>query len=130
MELDIVGYHPQLRDLVHYEPSIDAQSWSIREARFAKKFAAGRKYIHTVLFPWLPADTHLRQIAILVSHPKGRDTVAGAELVSIDEFVQTVRNEVLACGAAQSAAIPEQYPLLRTLQLSHCGYSRPIASMP
>lgn len=43
MELDIVGFHPQHHELVHYEPWIDADSWAKREARFQKKFEAGRK---------------------------------------------------------------------------------------
>lgn len=33
-----------------------------------------------------------------------------------------VRSKVVACGRMASNAISEQYPLLRTLQLSHAGY--------
>lgn len=51
MELDVVALHPQTQDLVHYEPSIDALSWSQREARYVKKFEAGKKSIFTELFP-------------------------------------------------------------------------------
>ena len=35
-----------------------------------------------------------------------------------------IRAAVLACGPMSRNAIPEQYPLLRTLQLSHVGYHR------
>lgn len=42
-ELDIVAYHPNNNELLHLEPSIDADSWGTREERFEKKFAAGRK---------------------------------------------------------------------------------------
>ena len=76
MELDIVGFHPQTQDLVHYEPSLDALSWEKREARYAKKFRAGRQYILTELFSWLPATTRIRQIAVFISHPRGRDSIA------------------------------------------------------
>lgn len=34
MELDVVGFHPQNHELVHYEPSIDALSWEKRETTF------------------------------------------------------------------------------------------------
>jgi hypothetical protein len=30
--------------LVHYEPSVDADSWARREERFTKKFAMGRQH--------------------------------------------------------------------------------------
>lgn len=44
-ELDIVAFHPLTKHLVHIEPSLDANSWAVREARFKRKFDAGRKYI-------------------------------------------------------------------------------------
>lgn len=126
MELDIVGYHPKSNSLVHYEPSLDALSWEKREVRYKKKFEAGRKYIFTDIFPWLAPSTPLKQIAVLITHPKGRDTIAGGAIVSIDEFMAKVRAKVVACGVMSSNSVPEQYPLLRTLQLSHVGYYRAI----
>ena len=127
MELDVIGYHPHTNDLVHYEPSVDAHSWDTREARFAKKFEAAREFIYEDVFSWLPEEKiPLRQIAIFPSHPKGRDTIAGGQILSIDEFVAEVRSQVVQCGIAARNAITENYPLLRTLQLSHCGYNRAI----
>ena len=126
MELDIIGYHPNTGALVHYEPSIDALSWAKREARYQKKFEAGRNYIFREIFSWLPSSTPLQQIAVFVSHPKGRDTIAGGAIISIDELMAEIRAKVMACGIMASNAIPEQYPLLRTLQLSHVGYYRQI----
>ena len=124
MELDVIGYNPHTSDLVHYEPSVDAHTWDTREARYAKKFEAARKLIFGEVFSWLPPETPLRQIAVFPSHPKGRDTIAGGEIISIDEFVAEVRSKVIACGIACRSAISENYPLLRVLQLSHCGYNR------
>lgn len=77
MELDVMGYHHKSRDLVHYEPSLDALDWDTRERRFRKKFEAGRRYIHKSVFPWLDPATPLRQIAVLVIHPRRRNTIAG-----------------------------------------------------
>jgi hypothetical protein len=124
MELDLIGYHPKTQDLVHYEPSIDALSWAKREMRYKKKFEAGRKHLFTEVFSWLPPKTPLRQIAVLISHPRGRDVIAGGKLISIDELMAEIRGKVVACGIMANGAIPEGYPLLRTLQLSHVGYYR------
>ena len=61
-------------------------------------------------------------MAVLISHPKGRDELAGAKIVSIDELAAEIREQVVECGIVAKNSIPEQYPLLRTLQLSHNGY--------
>src|SRR6266511_4656479 len=124
MELDVVGFHPQSRSLVHYEPSIDAKGWEVREARYKKKFEAGRKYIFSELFPWLPRSTKLEQFAVFYNHPRGRDMIAGGQILSIDELMAEIRGKVTNCGAMISNAIPELYPLLRTIQMSHAGYCR------
>lgn len=124
MELDIIAYHPHTGHLVHVEPSVDAHSWEIREQRFKKKFGAGEKYMFKEILTWLDPNTHVDRVAVLVSHPKDRDVLAGAKIISIDEFVSEIRAAVKECGIAAKNAIPEQYPLLRTLQLSHNGYYR------
>lgn len=126
MELDVVGYHPKLNKIMHYEPSIDALKWSVREQRYEKKLTLARKYMFTEIFPWLDKKTAIEQIAIFYNHPKGRDTIAGARLMSIDELVAEMRAKVIACGPMIRNAISEQYPLRRTIQMSHVGYSRPI----
>jgi hypothetical protein len=126
MELDVVGFHPHSGALVHYEPSIDALSWDKREARYKKKFELARKYMFTELFSWLPRSTHIEQIAIFYNHPAGRDRIAGARIMSIDELVAEIRAKVTSCGPMIRNAIPEQYPLLRTIQMSHAGYCRAI----
>lgn len=124
MELDLLGYNHATGDLVHYEPSVDALSWTKREARYDKKFKAGRKYVFEAVFPWLKKDTPLRQIAVFINHPIGRDAIAGGTVQSIDELMAEIRGKVVERGIMASNAIPEQYLLLRTLQLSHVGYYR------
>lgn len=124
MELDVIGYHPETGQLLHYEPSLDALDWETRERRFRKKFEAGRKYICRAVFPRLDDDTPITQIAVLITHPKRRHFIAGARIQSVDELMLEIRDRIKKEKPMASAAIPEQYPLLRTLQLSHVGYYR------
>jgi hypothetical protein len=121
-ELDIVAYHPKSHDLVHLEPSIDGDPWVKRERRFAKKFQAGLKYIFPDVFPWLDPSTPLKQTAVLVSTGAKRRTLGRAEVRSIDEFVKEIRGKIAHEGKMASAAVPEQYRLLRTIQLVESGY--------
>ncbi len=127
MELDAVAYDPHSGHLVHLEPSVDAHSWEIREERFRKKFGAASKLIFKEVFTWLDPKTPIEHIAVLISHPKGRDFLAGAKIISIDEFMAKVRAEIVACGVAAKNAIPEQFPMLRTLQISHSGYYKALS---
>ena len=39
-ELDVVAFNPETQRLVHVKPSMDANTWVVREARYAKKFEA------------------------------------------------------------------------------------------
>ncbi len=126
MELDIIGYHPGSNIVVHYEPSIDALSWEKREARYLKKFNAGRRYIFTEVFSWLPPETPLKQVAVFISRPREKKEFAGGALLSIDELMSEIRAKVIECGPMCRNAISEQYPLLRTLQMTHSGYNRAI----
>lgn len=129
MELDIIGYHPKSNHLVHCEPSLDAFSWEKREVRYKNKFEAGRRYIFSDIFAWLPPSTPLQQIAVFVNRPKDRDAIAGGVIISIDEFMAEVRGEIVSRGVLAHDAIPEQYPLLRTIQLTDVGYYRKIESL-
>ncbi|MDT8318650.1 MAG: hypothetical protein RQ824_11785 [bacterium] len=122
MELDVIAFDPHTGHLIHLEPSIDAHSWAKREERFTKKFTSARKYILSEIFTWLDSSIEIEQVAVLISHPNGRDFLAGAKIISIDELLAEIREKVISCGIVAKNAIPEQYPLLRTLQLSHNGY--------
>lgn len=122
MELDVVAYDVKRSSITHLEPSLDADSWAKREARFTKKFAAGRKYIPTEVFPWVAPTTPIEQIAVLVSAGSSRRSLSGARVVTVDEIVAEIRETVRARGVASRAAVPEQYPLLRTIQFVVSGY--------
>lgn len=121
-ELDIVAYHPKTRDLVHLEPSLDALPWEKRQPRFARKFKVGAKYIFKEVLPWLDPGTPLRQIAVLASRGPTRGELGGGAVRTIDEFVTEIRKAVARGGKVAKAAVPEQYRLLRTIQLVESGY--------
>lgn len=121
MELDVVGYHPGTHEVIHYEPSTDADSWEKREARYAKKMAAAKKFIPLEVLPHTQI-TNLRHIAVFSNHPVGRDTLSGFEIQSINELMCQIKTDIAALGVARRAAIPENFPLLRTVQLLVSGY--------
>ena len=119
-ELDIVVYNPVSNHLLHLEPQIDAHPWETREKRFKKKFEAGKKYIHKEVFPWLKPETPIEQIAVLINSSRKR--LGGGAVVSIDELMRDVKSEIAKIGIMAKHAIPEQFDLLRTIQVVMCGY--------
>ena len=119
-ELDIVAYHPQNNHLIHIEPSMDAHSWGKREERFEKKFRFGREFIYKDVFPWLSPEIPLEQVAMLIT--SSRKELCGGNVISIDEFMKQVKEEIHAFGVMAKNAIQEEYDLLRTIQLAINGY--------
>lgn len=114
-ELDVVAFHPQKRYLVHIEPSLDAHSWAVREARFQKKFQAGQKYI-PALFSGLELPTEIEQIALLVyASTRTYQMIGGGRIVLAQELLAEIFSELSALGLATSA-IPEHLPILRSFQ--------------
>lgn len=115
-ELDVVAYNPESRGIVHIEPSMDAQSWSQRAVRYDRKFACGRKYI-PALFPGLKSHAKIEQIALFVfASTKVHKTIAGGRVMLLPELLQDIFLSLKDKTIAR-AAVPEQYPLIRTLQM-------------
>lgn len=107
---------------MHVEPSLDTYSWAEREERYSKKFDAGRRYIPS-LFPGLDLPARPEQIALLVYGARGeRIGLGGGKIVLIREFMNDVFTSLRA-RRVSVAAIPEEFPLLRTLQFAaeYCG---------
>ncbi|NBB96370.1 MAG: hypothetical protein GVY16_11615 [Planctomycetes bacterium] len=112
-ELDIVAFHPQTKHLVHIEPSIDGHSWARREQRYRKKFRAGKKYIAS-LFKGLNIPTTVEQIALFIAGSSGKHpTLAGGKVVIVKEIL---RDMACKLPGIHERVVPEQYPLLRTIQ--------------
>ena len=117
-ELDVVAFCPQRKHLVHIEPSMDANTWAVREARYQKKFEAGRKYIPG-LFAGITLPTEIEQIALLgFASNTNIKSMAGGRIMTSWDMLKEVTAEIGKLSIAK-AAIPEQYPLLRTIQFVH-----------
>jgi hypothetical protein len=116
-ELDVVAFSPEKNSIVHVEPSLDADTWQERERRYAKKFRAGREHIPD-LFPGIQIPEDIEQLALFVygGADASRD-LAGGRVVFVREFLEEVR-KALAGRRVSEAAVPESFPLLRTLQFA------------
>jgi len=112
-ELDVVAFHPLRRHLVHLEPSFDLLTWQERERHFEPKFAAGRKYLHRLF--GAEEQVHLEQIALIVADAETPRAIAGARLLRLSDFIASML-EVLSTFDMAEAVVPEQWPLIRTLQ--------------
>ncbi len=115
-ELDVVAFHPEKRHLIQIEPSMDADSWSIREKRFKKKFDAGRKYIPS-LFSGFDLPEKIDQVALLgfagKRHP---EMIGGGKVVVTQELLPEIFHKLKDYNY-ENKSIPEQYIILRTLQM-------------
>lgn len=114
-ELDVVGYHPGKRHLIHVEPSMDANSWTERERRYTKKFAAGRAYIPE-LFEHMQLPEVIEQVALFVyGSNTTHHTIAGGVVWTMRDLMGRITLELSGRTLAR-AAVPEHLPLLRTIQ--------------
>lgn len=114
-ELDVVAFHPQSKHLVQLECSMGAESWDVREKRFAKKFEAGCRYI-PYIFQGLHLPRRPEQIALLVfASTKNRETVGGGNIFLVSDFLREIFTELRSRHLAK-AAVSEHLPILRSLQ--------------
>ncbi|MGH7555446.1 MAG: hypothetical protein ACREMQ_20795 [Longimicrobiales bacterium] len=114
-ELDVVGFNPVTQHLVHVEASMDADTWQERERRFRRKFEMGNTHIRGI-FPGLELSEQPEQIALLgYGSTAGRALLGGARLLSAADFVGQIVGELRSQRLGRSA-IPEDKPILRTLQ--------------
>jgi len=115
-ELDVVALHPEKKHLIQIEPSMDADSWSVRGERFKKKFDAGQKYIPT-LFSGFDLPNKIDQIALFgfagKRHP---ETIGGGKVMVTQELIPEIFRKLNQYDIGNKS-IPEQYIILRTLQM-------------
>lgn len=124
-ELDIIAFNPATKHLVHIEPSLDSDSWSIRERRYQKKFNAGKKYIKDHLTGFALPD-EIDQLAVFLyatntNHP----TLAGGRVISAGDILYEIFLE-LESKKIMNAAIPEHLSILRSFQYV-CEFRKQVA---
>lgn len=114
-ELDVVAFNPLTSHLVQIEPSTDTDKNDRREERYLKKFEAGRKYIPG-LFKGLNIPTDIEQIGLFV-YGSARESIGGGKMMVVSQLIAEIMTE-LKKRPLRSQAVPEGFPLLRTLQLA------------
>lgn len=116
-ELDVVAFHPETKQIIHIESSSDALSWSKREEKYVKKFEAGKKYI-PALFSSFEFQGNIEQIALLLFASKTNRTKLGGGKIKLVSELMVEICEDLARKSVAKKAVPEQFSLLRTIQLT------------
>ena len=113
-ELNIVAYHPTKNRVVQIEPTADFLNWTKREEHFQVKFDAGRKYLHR-MFAAEPTPA-IEQIALMdIPGDLHQRIVAGGRIVLLSELLGSIIAKFRTFSMA-SYEVPEQWPLLKTLQ--------------
>lgn len=116
-ELDVVGFHPARRHFLHVECSIDANTWQNREKTFERKFTMGRKHARE-LFSAIALPNALDQVVMhgYASAADQHRQLGGGRLITSQELIAEIMAGIPA--TAWTNAVPENYPLLRTLQFA------------
>ena len=116
-ELDVVGFYPAHRHFLHVECSIDAHTWEKREKTFERKFAIGREHARD-LFSGMELPTALDQVVVhgYATAPDHHRELGGGRLVTSQELTAEIITGIPA--TIWTNAVPENYPLLRTLQFA------------
>jgi hypothetical protein len=118
MELDVLAYMPSTKELLHIEPSGDADSWAERKNRYLKKkfILTKEEYIKII-----EADvSSIRRIAIV---GQTRTTTTdlnwgeGIVVVLIPDFIKTITS-TLKGRNPMSESVPEGFPILRSMQMA------------
>ena len=119
-ELDVVAFNPETKHLVHMEPSMDCYSWGKRDARYLKKFQAGKKYI-PALFRGTALPAEIDQIALFeYASNKQHEKVGGGKVKLVREFLKEIKED-LSSKMINNNAVSEHMPLLRMIQFM-CHY--------
>jgi hypothetical protein len=113
-ELDVVAFDPLHHHIVQIEPSFDLLPADDKERHFRTKFDAGKKYLHRIFGP--AAGLHVEQVALIASagHAEPR-TIGGGRVLLVSELLSQILRRLAELDPS-GAPVPEQWPLIRTLQ--------------
>ena len=117
-ELDVLAYQPSSRTLLHIETSGDAESWRERERRFlTKKFVFSKAEYEEILGS--PVDRIHRKAIVGWSQSPKTDLNWGEdiEVLTVPDFLSQIVSE-LRNRDFMREAVPESYPILRTIQMT------------
>ncbi len=125
-ELDVVGFHSVRRHFLHVECSIDANTWENREKTFERKFAMGREHAPD-LFDGMEMPTALDQVVVhgFAGAADKHRCLGGGRLITSQELAAEIINGIPA--SSRTEAVPENFPLMRTLQLAVMAGARVVA---
>jgi hypothetical protein len=116
-ELDVVAIDLQEKRILHYEPTMDALSWSEREKRFKRKFDAGKKYIPNLFLDFMKIHPDwIEQYAVLgFGSDKNRKKIGGGIIITAKNLFKQILEDIKD-KKIESQAISENMPRLRTIQ--------------
>lgn len=115
-ELDVVAFHPVEKRLVHIETSMAADDWENREAKFSRKFKAGKVYIPN-LFAGLEPLPEIEYVALIgIGSARSHASVGGGRVQTVCDLLREIRDTIPHDFSSQ--AVPEQFVILRSLQFA------------
>jgi hypothetical protein len=118
MELDVLAYQPSNQSLLHIETSGDADSWVERKKRFLeKKFVLDRTEYEEMLGSPIKEVRRLAIVSWAATTKADLDWGEGVEVLTIPTFLAQITN-ILKDRDFMSEAVPEGYPILRTIQMT------------
>lgn len=128
-ELDVVAFLPTTpQRLIHVEASLAAGKRKEIIQRLSRQLETGRNYITSSVFPWIgEEEVRLEQFVVVPSVPTESQPLGDAVVISVDALFAEICQCLAVRGAGSRAAIPQKYPLLRTIQLATVGYQRTVS---
>ena len=115
-EIDVVAYNPKDRTMIHVETSTAAGKKSEIATRLLRQFKVASEQYDS-LFDFKPKD--IKKIAIVgTARTITMDIGEDIEVYSIPQFIRMV-SESMKKHPLQGEAIPEGFPLLRSMQFSY-----------
>ena len=118
VELDVLAYDPENRELLHIEASGDANSWQERKDRFMKrKFILTRSEYESIVGASVGAIKKIALVGWSDTTKAELNWAPDIDVVLIPEFLRGVCANLKRRNFAREA-VPESFPLLRAIQLA------------
>ena len=118
-ELDVLAFLPSNKELIHIETSGDADSWAERKKRFLnKKFVFNNSEYEEMIGSSL---SMIKRIAIAGWTRSSKSDLKweeGIEVLLIPEFLSRIMAGLHSHDFMREA-VPENYQILRTIQMVH-----------